>query len=128
MFPRVLVVDDEHSLLKMLEDILGLLGCTVVAVPTLDEGLQRACEDEFDLLLLDNHFPGGHGDEIVPAVVAARPEMPIVIITANESDAHVLAALDMGAREVLPKPFGLDDLMSLMERHCPSFRRQSRVA
>ena len=129
MFPRILVIDDEHSLLSMLEDVLGLLGFTVVAASTLDEGLQRALDESFDLLLLDNHFPEGHGDDILPAVIAARPDMPVVMITANESDEHVVAALRMGAREVLPKPFGLGELMAVVERYCPAYNRQnSRVA
>lgn len=119
---RVLVVDDERALLAMLEEALGVLGCTPVTASSLKQGLERALADDFDLMLLDNHFPEGHGDSIIPAVLVANPELPIVVITANEGDQHVANALRIGAREVLRKPFSLTDLVTVMERYCPTFR------
>ncbi len=126
---RVLVVDDEAALLIVLKRAFTLMNCEMIGASTLREGLRRALEEEFDIILLDNHFPEGHCDAIVPSLVAAKPHVPIVIITANESDDHVRNALGFGVKEVLGKPFGLGKLAQTVARYCASFPfEDSRVA
>lgn len=119
MQPFVLVVDDEPDLGEMLQTALGIIGCRSAAETTLTGGLTRAALDRPDLVLLDNHFPEGHGDEIVPALRIALPHTPIIIITANESDFHVRSALLAGARQVLSKPFSLAQLRQVVQESCP---------
>ncbi len=119
---RVLVIDDETALLDMLEKAFRLMGCTMVGAATLRDGMSQALNEDFDIVLLDNHFPDGHGDVIVAAIVGDRPHLPIVIITGNETDEHVQNALRLGAKEVLGKPFGLAELAQVMGRYCEPFR------
>jgi DNA-binding response OmpR family regulator len=129
MDPRVLVIDDEESLLDMLQLALEMMGCVVVTVSSLAEGRRRALEGRFDLVLLDNHFPEGHGDALVPVLLECLPNAPVVIVTANDTDEHVRNALRLGASQVLCKPFGLDELGAIVKRHCGAAAEQvSNVA
>ncbi len=118
MRPRILVVDDEGILLNMFRLALRALGCDMVGASSLAEGLELGVSDRYDLVLLDNHFPEGHGDSIVPQLLAAQPEVPIVVITGNDTDEHVAMAIEHGAREVLKKPFGLTGLSQVVKRYC----------
>ena len=113
---RVLVVDDEKALLAILQRALNLMGCDMVGASTLRDGLHAALNQDFDIILLDNHFPEGHCDAIVPSIVASKPDTPIVVITANPSDAHVTNAMRHGVRQVIGKPFTLDQLAGALER------------
>jgi len=118
MRPRILVVDDEGVLLNMFRLALRALGCDMVGASSLSEGLEAGVAERFDLILLDNHFPEGHGDSVVPSLLAAHPDVPIVVITGNETDEHVAIAIQHGAREVLKKPFGLTGLSQVVKRYC----------
>lgn len=117
MHTRVLVIDDEESLLEMLDTALGLMGCQAVTAACLARGRERAQDGRFDLVLLDNHLPDGHADAMIPVLADAQPGVPVVIITANDTDEHVQRALRMGATEVLSKPFGLDELSEVVQRY-----------
>ena len=129
MDPRILVIDDEESLLDMLQAALEMMGYEVVTVSSLAEGRRRALEGRFDLVLLDNHFPEGHSDALVPVLLECLPNAPVVIVTANDTDEHVRNALRLGASQVLCKPFGLDELEAVVKRHCGAAARQvSNVA
>lgn len=118
MVPHILVVDDEESLLDMMGMALEMMGYQATRASSLAEASRLAERQRFDLVLLDNHFPEGHGDSIVPALLERWPETHIVIVTANDTDQHVLRALSLGAREILNKPFGLDELGAVVARHC----------
>lgn len=118
MQPHILVVDDEEALADMIGIALEMMGYQVTRAFSLSEASGLAEIKRFDLVLLDNHFPDGHGDSLVPALMKRWPELPIVIVTANDTDEHVTNALALGAREVLNKPFGLDELGAVVARHC----------
>lgn len=118
MQPHILVVDDEEALADMIGIALEMMGYQVTRAFSLSEASELAEIKRFDLVLLDNHFPDGHGDSLVPALMKRWPELPIVIVTANDTDEHVTNALALGAREVLNKPFGLDELGAVVARYC----------
>jgi len=118
---RVLVIDDERMLLRTLECVFKVLGCEMVGAATLKDGLQKAVEQDFDCILVDNHFPEGHSDAIIPSLVQHNPGTPLIMITGNALDEHVENALEMGVAEVLRKPFMLDQLASTLDRHNSNF-------
>ncbi|NSW58202.1 MAG: response regulator [Armatimonadetes bacterium] len=125
---RVLVVDDHKALLAVLQNALSLMGCDMVGACTLRDGLRLALSQDFDIILLDNHFPEGHCDAIVPSLVASKPDTPIVIITANPADAHVTNAMRQGVRQVIPKPFTLEQIASVLERYTGLIIRTPQAA
>jgi CheY-like chemotaxis protein len=128
MAPRVLVIDDETVLVSLLETVLEVLGCEkVVPAGSLSEGLQCAQEGEFDLILLDNHFPEGHSDDIVEPLCEANPDTPILIITGNRNE-HVERSLQLGASGGLEKPFGLQKLSDALRRYCSCTDTPAEVA
>lgn len=118
MLPNILVVDDEESLLDMMGMALEMMGYQATRASSLSEACRLTERQRFDLVLLDNHFPEGHGDSILPRLFGRWPDLRIVIVTANDTDQHVKHALSLGAREVLNKPFGLDELGAVVARNC----------
>jgi two-component system nitrogen regulation response regulator GlnG len=128
MLPQILVVDDEEPLLDMMAMALEMMGYQATRASSLSEASRLTQAQRFDLVLLDNHFPEGHGDSIVPALLERWPELRIVIVTANDTDQHVTRAISLGAREILNKPFGLDELGSVVARHCGATQAGAHAA
>lgn len=128
MLPQILVVDDEEALLDMMAMALEMMGCQATRASSLSEAARLTQAQRFDLVLLDNHFPDGHGDSIVPTLLERWPELHIVIVTANDTDQHVMRAMSLGAREILNKPFGLDELGAVVARHCGAAQAGAHAA
>jgi len=117
---RVLIADDQESVVHVLERSLSLSGYTVTAVTTTAEVRQLLAQDPsaYDLLLTDLTFEGEEVDGVSLAgdLVRAYPELPIVLMTgSNDRDADELAAA--GIREVLLKPFSMSTLQEVMDEH-----------
>jgi DNA-binding response OmpR family regulator len=128
MSPHILVVDDEEALLDMMAVALEMMGYRATCAASLADASQLIQSHRFDLVLLDNHFPDGHGDSLVATLLKRWPGTNIVIVTANDTDIHVHRAIALGAREVLNKPFGLDQLGAVVARYCPASGPQKCVA
>lgn len=124
--PRVLVVDDEEDLLCMLGQACRLLGYDMQGASSLARGLEHALNEDFTCVLLDNHFPEGHAEQIIPQILSAKPQLPIIMITGNPEDSHVAAAMELGAREILSKPFGLQELSQCLSRYAGAASGQGR--
>ena len=118
MLGRILVIDDEVAYVEMLQTALEYFGYVTRVENTLAAGRDIARHFNPDLILLDNHFPEGHGDEIIPYLKADCPQTPIVMITANSKDNHVTNAMMLGIDAVVSKPLGLTELQSLVKRYC----------
>ena len=112
---RLLVVDDELSILEALRDVLSLEGYEVVTAYNGAEGLKRLSEALPDLVLLDLMMPVMDGREMLRRMREdpRLEELPVVIMSAGRiSDAERGAAC-----ATLPKPFDLDHLLSTIAEH-----------
>jgi two-component system response regulator HydG len=102
---RVLVVDDEPTLLKALEALLRKKGHDVVALESSIVATQRLAQEEFDVALLDVKMPELSGLELLNAVKHRRPEIEVIMMTGHATVETALAALKAGAYDYLTKPF-----------------------
>jgi DNA-binding response OmpR family regulator len=110
---RILVVDDEAELRELLKRSFAREGHEVVAVPDGDEALEQASSDGFDVVLLDVALgPGPSGYDVARALRSQRNVVPIIMLTALDSEADAVQGLEAGADDYVTKPFGLAELRS----------------
>ena len=113
---RILVVDDEPLLVRILEHLLTKAGFAVVTALNGREALQRIQEQHFNLVLSDVMMPVVDGATFVTALQALPDQPPVVFLTGyGESSDPELRAL--GAREVLGKPVTPEMLLDVIARH-----------
>src|SRR5262249_8906636 len=117
----VLVVDDDAPLLELMEMILGDEGYRVATAGTLDAAIDALAHVRFDLVLADTmgaalHEDGAPGWVDLEHLREAAGETPVVLCTAHR-DADVAEYAVRGFRDVLLKPFDLEHLLALVERH-----------
>ena len=102
---RVLVVDDEPSVLRALEVILRKKGYDVVALDSPIAATQRLAAEDFDVAMLDIRMPELSGIELLSAVKHRRPEIEVIMMTGHATVDTALSAMKAGAHDYLVKPF-----------------------
>ena len=110
---KILVVDDEADLRELLTRSFSREGHEVVAVTDGREALAQATGDGFDVVLLDVALgPGPSGYDVARELRAQRNVVPIIMLTALDSEADAVQGLEAGADDYVTKPFGLAELRS----------------
>jgi DNA-binding response OmpR family regulator len=110
---RILVVDDEAPLRDLLERSFVREGHEVVSVADGEGALQQADGDAFDVILLDVALgPGPSGYDVARELRQRRNVVPIIMLTALDSEADAVQGLEAGADDYVTKPFGLAELRS----------------
>lgn len=109
---RVLLCDDNRTALNGLQALLELDGFSVVAVSSGAEGIRRAAEERFDVLITDLEMPEVHGLDVLRRVRELKPELPTMVITAYAQSPASQLAQELGVRAVLPKPLDYDGLLA----------------
>ncbi len=110
---RILVVDDEVKILKMVSDYLSAVGFEVTGASDGIEALKKFSEGDFDLLVLDYMLPGIDGIDIIRKIRNAGNDsssVPVVMLTARAEEADKLMGLEIGADDYMVKPFSLKEL------------------
>ena len=102
--PSILVVEDEAKMRRLVELQLGEEGFAVHAAPDAETGLQLLVREKPDLVVTDLRLPGMSGLEMLPKVRAARPRVPVIMITAYGDEATKRKAAELGAAGLLTKP------------------------
>lgn len=107
---RILVVDDDEAIRTVVSEALRRDGHRVATAASVAE--QRAMLTSFapDLLITDVILPDGNGLDLLPEWLAAHPDMPVIIFSAQNTLSTAVRATEQGAFEYLPKPFDLDEL------------------
>lgn len=108
---RILVVDDEPQIRRVLKATLAAQGYEVFAARTGEEGLEALREARPDLVLLDMNMPGMGGLETCREMRRGS-EAAIIMLTVRDSEADKVAALDAGADDYVTKPFGTPELLA----------------
>ena len=108
---RILLVEDDTSLIDGLEYTLVKNGFNVRVAQTVQEALLLFEKDSFDLLLLDLTLPDGTGFDICRSV-RRHSEVPIIFLTASDEEVNVVMGLDIGGDDYITKPFGTSELLA----------------
>ena len=109
---HILVVEDDMSILMGLKDNLITEGYKVSTAMNGTQGLQMALQNNTDLLILDIMLPGMNGFEICKKVKIDKPLLPVIMLTARDSEMDTIAGLDYGADDYITKPFSLSELLA----------------
>ena len=113
---QILLVEDDNSIVTMLCRVLAEEGCVVQVERRGDTGLARAKETAFDIVITDLKLPGLNGLELVRELHAARPRLPILMMTAHGTTETAIEATQSGAYDYLVKPFEMTVLLELVEQ------------
>ncbi|MGE0712105.1 MAG: sigma-54-dependent transcriptional regulator [Planctomycetota bacterium] len=108
---KVLVIDDEQSLLDMLDIVLTRSGHEVVTAPDEETGLARFRAEKPELVLLDLRMGGVGGLELLDRIKAEDPLVPVIIITAYSTWDNSVEAMRRGAYDFVKKPFDDNDMV-----------------
>ena len=124
---KVLVVDDDLTIRTILEKVLKSEGHTVVTALTGEEGVEKAEQENPDLVLLDIGLPGIDGIETLGRIVKLDPDIAVIMITAQGSVETAVAAMKAGARNYVAKPFNTDELRLLVAETLETVRLRREV-
>ncbi|HMQ29393.1 MAG TPA: response regulator transcription factor [Chloroflexaceae bacterium] len=108
---RILVVDDEPQIGRMLKTVLGAHGHTVLVAPDGAMAIEQAARWQPDAIILDLGLPQLDGLRVISRV-REWSRVPIVVLTVRDAEQDKVAALDLGADDYLTKPFGMDELLA----------------
>jgi two-component system, OmpR family, KDP operon response regulator KdpE len=108
---KVLIVDDEPQIRRVLRTTLASQGYTVVEARSGDEALEEIRHERPDLILLDVNMPGRSGLETC-SEIRATSDVPIIMLTVRNTERDKVQALDAGADDYVVKPFGVEELMA----------------
>ncbi len=108
---RILCVDDEPAILRALAANLRARGYEVDIAPTGELALQLATEHRPDAVILDLGLPGMSGRDVIDGL-RGWMSVPIIVLSARDSEIDMVAALDAGADDYVTKPFGMGELLA----------------
>jgi two-component system nitrogen regulation response regulator GlnG len=114
--PTILIADDDRSIRTVLTQALGRSGYQVRTTSSAAT-LWRWVEDgEGDLVITDVVMPDENGLDLVPRIKRIRPEMPVLVMSAQSTILTAVQSTQRGAFEYLPKPFDLGELLAIVDR------------
>lgn len=123
MEDRILIVDDDPSILMLISDVLTDAGMQVRTVASGEEALHAVGEETFSLIILDIMMKGISGLEVC-AAIRDKVSCPILFLSAKDSAHDIIEGLGLGADDYLTKPFAIDELVARIKAH---LRRQARL-
>jgi len=109
---RVLIAEDDLRIASFLEKGLRAGGYSTTAVQDGDAALAAARSGEHDLMVLDLGLPVLDGIEVLHALRESGSRLPVIVLTARDSTADTVAALETGADDYMAKPFAFDELLA----------------
>jgi DNA-binding response OmpR family regulator len=110
--PTILVIEDEPGIVDFLERGLAAQGFEVNSALDGESGVEQALGDEIDLVVLDIMLPARSGLAVLKQLHDAKPELPVIVLTALSEVEQRVAGLDAGAVDYLTKPFSLRELIA----------------
>lgn len=112
----VLVADDDRTIRTVLTQALTRAGCKVRSTGSASTLWRWVEEGEGDAIVSDVMMPDGNGLEMLPSIKRKRPDLPVIVISAQNTVMTAIKASESGAFDYLPKPFDLKDLLSKVNK------------
>jgi DNA-binding response OmpR family regulator len=109
---RILVIEDERTLAGFIEQSLRADGYAVTVCHDGETGEATALTGDYALVLLDLTLPGKDGLEVLRAIRARLPDLPVIALTARAAIEQRVEGLDRGANDYVTKPFSLEELLA----------------
>ena len=116
MDKNIWVVDDDESIRWVLEKGLGDNGMDVQTFDSANKVIKKLETENPQLILTDIRMPGPSGIDLLDKVKELRPEIPVIIMTAHSDLDSAVESYEHGAWEYLPKPFDIDEAVSMVQR------------
>ena len=123
---RVLVVDDEQLMRRLVRTILVREGYSVATAPGADEALEKLKKTRFDIVITDLQMPGSHGFALVRNIKENWPAVGVIVMTGFGDADTADQARRNGADEYVTKPFNEREIQVIVERIC--WRRMVKKA
>jgi DNA-binding response OmpR family regulator len=126
---RILVIDDEEAIRSVLSRALSAEGLVIDLAENAPDGLRRARDDGYDLVILDLLMPSVDGFAVLRQLLRDRPGQTVMILSFLADVRYKVDCLDLGARDYLTKPFSLAELLARVRNQLrgESFERVIRV-
>jgi DNA-binding NtrC family response regulator len=125
--PRVLVVDDERSMCDLLRADLGLRDFAPSCFTSAAEAFDELCRADYEVVLTDLKMSGMDGIEFCRRIVANRPDVPVVVMTAFGSLETAIAAIRAGAYDFVTKPIEMELLAVILRRAVERRELQEKI-
>jgi two-component system copper resistance phosphate regulon response regulator CusR len=109
---RILLIEDERELARTIAQAIVEQGLAADVAHDGEEGLRLALEHDYDAVVLDLLLPKRHGLEVLREIRAAKPSLPVLVLTALDQVEERIDGLDRGADDYLTKPFVLAELLA----------------
>ncbi|MGB8356915.1 MAG: sigma-54 dependent transcriptional regulator [Chthoniobacteraceae bacterium] len=116
MEKTIVLIDDERTIQATLTTVLQRKGYTVHVGSSAAQGIKKVAEIKPDLVLLDLGLPDADGLGVLREIKTAYPDLPVMILTANDSLANAIESIKIGAFHFLAKPYAVEELLSLCTR------------
>jgi two-component system KDP operon response regulator KdpE len=116
---RIMVVDDDPQIRRVLRTALVAQGYEVVVARNGEEALEKLRDEKLDLVILDMNMPGMNGLETC-RMIRSTSDLAIIMLTVRDSESYKVEALDAGADDYVTKPFGSPELLARIRA---AFRR-----
>lgn len=112
MSPTVLVIDDEPPIRRLLRVGLSTQGYALLEAPDAGTALALLKRERIDLVILDLGLPDMGGHDLLRAIRADHPDLPVVVLSSRGDETGKVEALDLGADDYVTKPFGMGELLA----------------
>ncbi|HUD46937.1 MAG TPA: response regulator transcription factor [Candidatus Baltobacteraceae bacterium] len=109
--PRILIIDDDRDLCRLIKDYLEPLGYEVNAAFNGADGLERALAESWSAVILDVMLPGLNGFDVLKRL-RVKSNVPVLMLTARGDESDRIAGLEVGADDYLPKTFSTRELLA----------------
>lgn len=124
--PRVLVIDDDETLLFLIERALEGRVSEVVTAQSAGEGLESVRGGGFDVVLLDLKLPDAFGLDILQNIRALDARLPVIAMTADADSSSAISAVQRGAYDYIAKPIEFQALVALVEKAAHFYKLMNR--
>ena len=115
MPPKVLIVDDEKDFLDIMAERMDARGMEVSTATSAEDALKMVLKEPYDAVIMDLMMPEMDGFKALKLFKETRPDVPIILLTANVPEKKCIEAIKLGAMDVIEKPADLNLLTQKIE-------------